>query len=199
MSGPIVNNLRRQIEDTRPKGGMAVGHPKATVIIADLEGLIARHEALERQLEEVRGERDAADDLLQSLELTYRALREEHDTLRQSLDNCFMVARRELWRASRGKVINPVCLESIVRFCESAGLKSSPLRSECGTCDGDGSVHVGFSGSAEDGNAPEFERCPECGYGDKPLTASGGCKDESHTAGCLSRQVYSDGKKECEQ
>jgi hypothetical protein len=85
MSGPIVNNLRRQIEDTRPKGGMAVGHPKATVIIADLEGLIARHEALERQLEEVRGERDAADDLLQSLELTYRALREEHDTLRQSL------------------------------------------------------------------------------------------------------------------
>jgi chromosome segregation ATPase len=43
-------------------------------------------EALELQLSETRGERDAADDLLQSLELTYRALREERDTLRSELE-----------------------------------------------------------------------------------------------------------------
>jgi Rad3-related DNA helicase len=41
--------------------------------------------ALERQLGEVVAERDAADDLLQSMELSYSALREECTTLRQSL------------------------------------------------------------------------------------------------------------------
>jgi regulator of replication initiation timing len=47
--------------------------------------LARKVKALERQLGEVVAERDAADDLLQSMELSYSALREECTTLRQSL------------------------------------------------------------------------------------------------------------------
>lgn len=48
MSNPTIKNLRRQIEDTRPKpGSMVAGFPKATVVIAELEMLIARHDALQ--------------------------------------------------------------------------------------------------------------------------------------------------------
>lgn len=32
----------------------------------------------------------------------------------------------------------------------------------CETCHGTGQVFVGTSGSSEDGNAPEFERCEDC-------------------------------------
>jgi hypothetical protein len=37
----------------------------------------------------------------------------------------------------------------------------------CDTCHGSGHVCVGTSGSDSDGNAPEFEPCPECAYGGK--------------------------------
>lgn len=36
----------------------------------------------------------------------------------------------------------------------------------CGSCEGSGRVCVGTSGQDADGNAPETERCPECGFGD---------------------------------
>jgi hypothetical protein len=71
VSGPIINNLRRQISDTRPKPGSVVaGFPVAIVKICDLEGLIDRYEALERQLAEVRdfilgNQRRAYDDVLE--------------------------------------------------------------------------------------------------------------------------------------
>jgi hypothetical protein len=46
VSDPIVKNLRRQVEDSKPKpGSMVAGLQKATVNICDLEGLIARYEA----------------------------------------------------------------------------------------------------------------------------------------------------------
>ena len=39
-------------------------------------------------------------------------------------------------------------------------------RMTCDACYGTGRVFVGNSGREGDGNAPEFERCPSCGYGD---------------------------------
>lgn len=39
-------------------------------------------------------------------------------------------------------------------------------RMTCDTCHGTGRMFVGRSGLESDGNAPEFERCPSCGYAD---------------------------------
>lgn len=51
MSDPIVNNLRRQIEDQKPKPGtMSVGFPKVSVYLCDLEGLIARYEVMAKEV-----------------------------------------------------------------------------------------------------------------------------------------------------
>jgi hypothetical protein len=57
MSKPIINNLRRQIADTKAKpGSMSVGMPKASVYIADLEGLISGYEALTTALADARAD-----------------------------------------------------------------------------------------------------------------------------------------------
>lgn len=37
---------------------------------------------------------------------------------------------------------------------------------ECDTCNDTGQRFTGHSGREDDGNAPEFERCPDCGYGE---------------------------------
>jgi hypothetical protein len=44
---------------------------------------------------------------------------------------------------------------------------SAQAQGECDDCQDTGQVCVGISGQAEDGNAPVFERCPSCGYGDE--------------------------------
>jgi hypothetical protein len=44
---------------------------------------------------------------------------------------------------------------------------SAQAQAECDDCQDTGQVCVGISGQAEDGNAPVFERCPSCGYGDE--------------------------------
>ncbi|MCA3233809.1 MAG: hypothetical protein INH06_16090, partial [Cupriavidus sp.] len=43
---------------------------------------------------------------------------------------------------------------------------------QCDTCNDTGQHAVGHSGRESDGNAMEFERCPECGYGDEPAPAA---------------------------
>lgn len=43
---------------------------------------------------------------------------------------------------------------------------------KCGSCNDTGLMYVGNSGNDHDGNAPEFERCPECGYGELEQPAS---------------------------
>lgn len=65
MSCPTINNLRRQIEDTKPKPGSVVaGFRKATVNICDLEGLIARHDALSKRTSAELEIKDAEIDFL---------------------------------------------------------------------------------------------------------------------------------------
>lgn len=41
---------------------------------------------------------------------------------------------------------------------------------KCPTCHDTGRQFVGYSGRDDDGNAPEFVRCEECGYGDESGT-----------------------------
>ena len=47
-----------------------------------------------------------------------------------------------------------------------ASIESEPVADSdvCDTCHGTGQFCVGRSGSESDGNALEFESCPECGY-----------------------------------
>ncbi len=57
---------------------------------------------------------------------------------------------------------------------------------KCMTCNGTGLAFIGFSGKEEDGNAPEYERCPECGY----WTPCGYCEapNDCRTSGCWRKQ-----------
>ena len=41
----------------------------------------------------------------------------------------------------------------------------SSNETECDACKGHGQIPIGHSGKEEDGNAIEYERCPDCGYG----------------------------------
>jgi len=48
-----------------------------------------------------------------------------------------------------------------------SALAAQPQPAEaCDTCRGTGQICVGTSGREDDGNAPEFERCPMCQYGE---------------------------------
>lgn len=84
MSNPIINNLRRQIEASRPKpGSMVAGFPKASVNICDLEGLIARHEALigEQEIKdaEIGFLMEMISDLLLAADASWEERNEGHD------------------------------------------------------------------------------------------------------------------------
>lgn len=98
MSDPTVNNLRRQISDTRPKKGSVVaGFPEARVKICDLEGLIARYEALQTSLHAAREIVKAAE-LMKAAEMQGITFDDVHGG-----DNK-LVGKMLLWLAAREKL-----------------------------------------------------------------------------------------------
>lgn len=60
------------------------------------------------------------------------------------------------------------------------GLRSAAIKglATCDTCGGRGQIPIGNSGSEADGNAIEYERCPECGYATAAINATGMSNDE---------------------
>lgn len=51
---------------------------------------------------------------------------------------------------------------------------TEPAAAACDTCKGNGRICIGTSGQDSDGNALEFEKCPECGYSEPAVAGEAG-------------------------
>jgi|GEM_PF-5032964 len=139
--------------------------------LAFARAILAAHSADARN-EDAEFMRDAAMRTVQAMGLQYTPGADRWKPVFWKEDARNMVEGAALTRygftGSRDRAFGEAADGEFVRYADVASLLAAPAAPapKCDTCNDTGHMPVGHSGRESDGNAMEFERCPECGYGD---------------------------------